>query len=238
MIKPELILPAGNHEKASYAMAYGADAVYAGVPGLSLRTKYISFDEFSLGKAIEEAHTSGKRFYVACNLFAHETDLGRLERFLDVIEGYGPDALIVSDPGVVRIIRKQKITIPIHISTQANATNSQAIQFWREEGNSFKRSFAIVEFTYSEGGQRYFALKKIDGNISDLHHEEQLRTGKQIPEKIIIDIFSNYKFYDADPPLIYMLELIYDHTLTTFPEESEYDAVDSKQYPVVNVSLE
>ena len=59
MIKPELILPAGNREKASYAMAYGADAVYAGLPGLSLRTKYISFDELSLGQAIEEAHQFG-----------------------------------------------------------------------------------------------------------------------------------------------------------------------------------
>jgi len=134
MIKPELILPAGNLEKASYAMAYGADAVYAGLPGLSLRTKYISFDELTLGKAIEEAHSLGKRFYIACNLFAHEADLSRLQRFLDVMEEYGPDALIVSDPGVIRIIRKRKNNIPLHLSTQANATNSQAIQFWREEG--------------------------------------------------------------------------------------------------------
>ena len=134
MIKPELILPAGNREKASYAMAYGADAVYAGLPGLSLRTKYISFDELSLGQAIEEAHSLGKRFYVACNLFAHEGDLNRLKRFFDVMEEYEPDALIVSDPGVIRIIRKRKSNIPLHLSTQANATNSQAIQFWCEEG--------------------------------------------------------------------------------------------------------
>jgi len=134
MIKPELILPAGNREKASYAMAYGADAVYAGLPGLSLRTKYISFDELSLGQAIEEAHSLGKRFYVACNLFAHEGDLNRLKRFLDVMEEYEPDALIVSDPGVIRLIRRRKSSITLHLSTQANATNSQAIQFWREEG--------------------------------------------------------------------------------------------------------
>ena len=80
-------------------------------------------------------HTSlGKRFYVACNLFAHEGDLNRLKRFLDVMEEYEPDALIVSDPGVIRLIRRRKSSITLHLSTQANATNSQAIQFWREEG--------------------------------------------------------------------------------------------------------
>jgi putative protease len=148
MIKPELILPAGNHEKASYAMAYGADAVYAGLPGLSLRSKYITFDEISLGKAIEETHGFGKRFYVACNLFAHETDLNRLERFLNVLKEYGPDALIVSDPGVIRIIRKRHLEIPLHLSTQANVTNSQAIEFWREEG--IERVILARELSFRE----------------------------------------------------------------------------------------
>lgn len=148
MIKPELILPAGNREKASYALAYGADAVYAGLPGLSLRTKYISFDELSLGQAIDEAHSLGKRFYVACNLFAHEGDLNRVDRFLDVMEEYKPDALIVSDPGIIRIIRKHKINIPLHLSTQANTTNSQALQYWREEG--VERVILARELRYEE----------------------------------------------------------------------------------------
>jgi len=148
MIKPELILPAGNREKASYALAYGADAVYAGLPGLSLRTKYISFDELSLGQAIDEAHSLGKRFYVACNLFAHEGDLNRVDRFLDVMEEYKPDALIVSDPGIIRIIRKRKINIPLHLSTQANTTNSQALQYWREEG--VERVILARELRYEE----------------------------------------------------------------------------------------
>ncbi|MCK4924086.1 MAG: U32 family peptidase [Spirochaetes bacterium] len=148
MIKPELILPAGNREKASYALAYGADAVYAGLPCLSLRTKYISFDELSLGQAIDEAHSLGKRFYVACNLFAHEGDLNRVVRFLDVMEGYKPDALIVSDPGIIRIIRKRKINIPLHLSTQANTTNSQALHFWREEG--VERVILARELRYEE----------------------------------------------------------------------------------------
>jgi putative protease len=148
MIKPELILPAGNREKASYALAYGADAVYAGLPRLSLRTKYITFDELSLGRAIDEAHSLGKRFYVACNLFAHEGDLNRVDQFLDVMEEYKPDALIVSDPGIIRIIKKRKINIPLHLSTQANTTNSQALHFWREEG--VERVILARELRYEE----------------------------------------------------------------------------------------
>lgn len=112
-----------------------------------------------------------------------------------------------------------------------------AFKSWCEGGNSFKRPFAIVEFTWSEGGQRYFSLKKIEGSISDSLHDEHLRKGKPIPEKIIIEGISNYKFYDADPPLIHMLQLIYDQTLTSFPEESEFDPVDGKQYPVISVSI-
>ena len=134
MIKPELILPAGDPEKARYATTYGADAVYAGMPGLSLRSKYISFDEVSLVKAIDDAHSIGKRFYVACNLFAHETDLNRVNRFFDVLKNQNPDALIVSDPGVMRAARQRKLGIPFHLSTQANVTNSQAVQFWRDQG--------------------------------------------------------------------------------------------------------
>ncbi len=148
MIKPELILPAGNREKVSYAVAYGADAVYAGLPHLSLRSKYISFNEHSLSQAVEETRGLGKRFYVALNLFAHEGDLDRVSRFLDYTVEQKPDALIISDPGILRLIRRRKIDIPLHLSTQANATNSEALNFWRDQG--VKRVILARELRYKE----------------------------------------------------------------------------------------
>jgi putative protease len=134
MIKPELILPAGNSEKAAYALAYGADAVYAGLPGLSLRTKYITFTEQSLYRTIEHVHGKGGKFYVALNLYAHEYDLDPVRALLTSLTSHRPDAVIVSDPGILRLMRKMNIDIPLHLSTQANTTNSESISFWRDQG--------------------------------------------------------------------------------------------------------
>jgi putative protease len=134
MIKPELILPAGNPEKAMYALAYGADAVYAGLPGLSLRTKYIDFTERSLAETIERVHEEGRRFYVALNTYAHEPDLEAVRAFLVSVIPHRPDAFIVSDPGILRIIREMGIDTPLHLSTQASTTNSEALRFWRDQG--------------------------------------------------------------------------------------------------------
>lgn len=134
MIKPELILPAGNPEKAMYALAYGADAVYAGLPGLSLRTKYIDFTERSLAETIERVREKGRRFYVALNTYAHEPDLKAVRSFLASMFPHRPDAFIVSDPGILRIIRDMRIDTPLHLSTQASTTNSEALHFWRDQG--------------------------------------------------------------------------------------------------------
>jgi putative protease len=148
MIKPELILPAGNLEKAEYALAYGADAVYAGLPGLSLRTRYTSFDENTLSAAVDETHRQGKRFYVAVNLYPHEHDLATVGRFLESLADSRPDALIISDPGVLRIIRRLRLDTPLHLSTQANTTNSESILFWRDEGIS--RVILARELSFTE----------------------------------------------------------------------------------------
>ena len=148
MIKPELILPAGDREKASYALAYGADALYAGLPRLSLRTKYTAFSEKSLQRAIEDTHAMGRNFYVAVNLFAHEQDLDPVKRFLDTLAPHRPDALIVSDPGIIRIIQKSGIDIPLHLSTQANTTNSESVGFWHDQGVT--RVILARELSYGE----------------------------------------------------------------------------------------
>jgi putative protease len=136
MIKPELILPAGSFDKVRYALAYGADAVYAGLPQYSLRNRYIDFDEDDLLAAIAYTRRRNRRFYAAVNLFAHEEDLLPVQRLLEVLSGMQPDGIIVSDPGIFRLIRNRGIDAPIHLSTQANTTNSESIGFWHDQGVS------------------------------------------------------------------------------------------------------
>lgn len=134
MKKPELVLPAGSMEKLRYAFAFGADAVYAGPPDTSLRANLNDFDLAKLVKAIEYTHGIGKKIYITLNLFAHEDDLGVVEKYVREMSEVSPDAFIVSDPGVVRLIGNIKSKVPLHISTQANITNSESVKFWQETG--------------------------------------------------------------------------------------------------------
>ena len=132
--KPELVLPAGSMEKLRYAFAFGADAVYAGPPDASLRANLNDFDLGKLIKAVEYTHSIGKKTYITLNLFAHEDDLGTVENYVREMAEVSPDAFIVSDPGVVRLIENIKSKVPLHISTQANITNSESVKFWKEAG--------------------------------------------------------------------------------------------------------
>ncbi len=146
---PELILPAGNLEKLKYAFAYGADAVYVGPPELSLRANLNEFDVLSIKKAIQYAHKLGKKLYVTLNLFAHEEDLKMVEKTAKEIAEEGPDAFIVSDPGVLRILKRELgDIIPFHLSTQSNTTNSESVMLWKDLG--IKRVILARELSYAE----------------------------------------------------------------------------------------
>ncbi len=134
MKKPELVLPAGSMEKLRYAFAFGADAVYAGPPDTSLRANLNDFDLAKLIKAVEYTHCIEKKIYITLNLFAHEDDLGAVEKYVRELSEVRPDAFVVSDPGVVRLIETMKSKVPLHISTQANITNSESVKFWKEAG--------------------------------------------------------------------------------------------------------
>ena len=147
--KPELILPAGNLEKLKYALAYGADAVYAGPPDLSLRANMNDFNITNLKDAILYTHKLGKKIYIALNLFAHEEDLKKVNNYASELSEYEPDAFIVSDPGILRILKNETSTnVPIHLSTQMNTTNSESIKFWIDQG--IKRIILARELTYKE----------------------------------------------------------------------------------------
>jgi putative protease len=135
MKKPELLAPAGKLDGLKTAILYGADAVYAGLPGFSMRARAkISLDEMRAG--IEFAHARGKKVYLAFNLFAHDRDFDSMPEASRVIGALNPDALIVSDPGVLMWMRENHPDVPIHISTQANICSAGAVKFWQGAGAS------------------------------------------------------------------------------------------------------
>lgn len=134
MKKPELIAPAGSLRKLKYALQYGADAVYLGMPDFSLRARINDFNLSRLQEGVEYAHKMNKKVYVTVNIYAHDYHLKKLEDFIKKVKQLKPDALVVSDPGVLKIIKKVYPKAKIHISTQANVTNWQAAKFWYDLG--------------------------------------------------------------------------------------------------------
>ena len=136
MRRPELLIPAGNLEKLRTALLYGADAVYVGIPGLSLRAPSAEMTPGDLAVGISEAHQIQAKVYAAVNTFARNSDLDVMLKAIPLLMDAGIDALIVSDPGLIRLIRSTAPQISLHLSTQANTTNIEAVRFWRDQGVS------------------------------------------------------------------------------------------------------
>ncbi|MDN6320587.1 MAG: tRNA 5-hydroxyuridine modification protein YegQ [Marinobacter sp.] len=132
---PELLAPAGTPEHLETAFAYGADAVYAGQPRYSLRVRNNSFkDVNALGAGIARAHALGKQFYLVSNIAPHNDKVRSYLRDLGPILEHKPDALIMSDPGLIMLVREKWPDQPIHLSVQANAVNWATVEFWRRQG--------------------------------------------------------------------------------------------------------
>ncbi|TWV84089.1 tRNA 5-hydroxyuridine modification protein YegQ [Moraxella sp. VT-16-12] len=132
--KSELLCPAGTFKNMQYAFAYGADAVYAGQARYSLRVRNNDFDEENLAKGISYAHSLGKKFYVVVNIQAHNA---KLKTFIDDIRPIiqmKPDALIMSDAGMIMMVREAFPEQAIHLSVQANAVNWATVKFWQQMG--------------------------------------------------------------------------------------------------------
>ena len=117
-----------------YAFAYGADAVYAGQPRYSLRVRNNEFNHENLQLGINEAHALGKKFYVVVNIAPHNAKLKTFIRDLKPVVEMGPDALIMSDPGLIMLVREHFPEMPIHLSVQANAVNWATVKFWQQMG--------------------------------------------------------------------------------------------------------
>ena len=149
MKKPELLSPAGSLKNMRYAFAYGADAVYAGQPRYSLRVRNNEFSkEQVLAQGIEEAHALGKLFFLASNIAAHNNKLKTYIRDLEPIIEMGPDALIMSDPGLIMMVRERWPDLPIHLSVQSNVVNYAGVKFWQSFG--LKRIILSRELSLKE----------------------------------------------------------------------------------------
>ena len=165
MRKPELLVPASSLEVLKVAVTFGADAVYIGGEAFGLRAKAKNFSMEEIKEGIAFAHEHGVRVYVTANILAHNGDLEGVRAYFEELKKIGPDALIISDPGVYQIAKEVYPEIERHISTQANNTNYGTYQFW-----------------YGLGAKRVVSAR-------ELSLEELKEIRRRIPEDMEIETF-------------------------------------------------
>ena len=156
---PELLCPAGSPEKLKYALAFGADAVYAGVPRFSLRAKENPYTNNSLKEDIEYCHRMDKKIYVTANILPQNRKLESFKKSIAMIAEAGPDGIIMSDPGMIQYVKKEFPALPIHLSVQTNTINWMSVAFWRDYG--VKRIILSRELSLQE-------LREIHTQVPDV----------------------------------------------------------------------
>lgn len=160
--KPEILAPAGSLEKMKTAFTFGADAVYFGIPNFSLRVRINQFDEDAILEAAEYCRNNNKKFYVTLNIYAHNKHIKDLPKHLEFVKKVAPSAIIISDPGVLNVVKRELPGTPIHISTQANVTNVEAVKFWQAQG--VERIILAREVTLDE-------IKEIKKEVPEMELE-------------------------------------------------------------------
>ena len=131
--KPELLAPAGNFEKMQFAFHYGADAVYIGGQDFSLRANAENFSLTEIKKAVKYAHKLNKKVYVTVNIIFHNEDIKNIENYLYELEKAKVDAVIISDPFLIDIIKNKTPNLEMHLSTQQSALNYETCKFFANE---------------------------------------------------------------------------------------------------------
>ena len=163
MSKIELLSPAGNVEKLSYAYAYGADAAYIGLKKFSLRVKADNFYEDEYKKVIElKNRYPGKRLHCALNISFHDEEIDSLKENLDYFKQYPIDAFIVQDIGIVPLLQKEFPNVELHLSTQASCVNSEAVKMYKSLG--FSRVVLGREISIDQ-------IKRIKDSVPDMELE-------------------------------------------------------------------
>lgn len=135
-MRPEILAPAGSLEKLKWALNYGADAVYVGGKNYSLRANANNFTDEELKEAVSFAHSKNKKVYVTVNMLFHNEDLKEIEKYLLFLEKINVDGLIVTDFGIISLIKKLNIKTPFIISTQESVTNYKTLEFYKSLGAS------------------------------------------------------------------------------------------------------
>ena len=135
LVPPELLAPAGSLAMLRTALAFGADAVYAGQPRYSLRVRNNDFGNLqALASAISEAHGAGRKLYVVSNVLPHNSKVRSYLNDMVPVVALAPDALIMADPGLIDLVRETWPELPVHLSVQANTVNFAGVRFWRKLG--------------------------------------------------------------------------------------------------------
>ena len=148
MRETELLIPAGSLDVLKTAVVYGADAVYIGGEVFGLRAKAHNFSKEEMKEGIAFAHERGVKVYVTANILAHNDDLPGVEAYFEELKEVGPDALIISDPGIFAIAKRVLPQMELHVSTQANNTNYGTYLFWHQLGA--KRVVSARELSLEE----------------------------------------------------------------------------------------
>ena len=133
MHRAELLLPAGSLVKLKTALLYGADAVYAGTPDMSLRTQS-KFSLEELKEGIDLVHAAGKKIYLTLNLYIHNEEAEKLPQFVATLKKLMPDGVLVADPGVFYYLKENAPELNRFVSTQANICSAQTVKFWQSMG--------------------------------------------------------------------------------------------------------
>ena len=159
----ELLSPAGNVEKLSYAYAYGADAAYIGLKKFSLRIKADNFYEDEYKKVVElKKQYPGRRLHCALNISFHDDEIDSLKQNLDYFKLYPIDAFIVQDIGIVPLLQKEFPDVQLHLSTQASCVNSEAVKMYKQLG--FSRIVLGREISLDQ-------IKRIKDSVPDMELE-------------------------------------------------------------------
>ena len=158
----ELLAPAGTFLKLKTAFKFGADAVYFAGKKFGLRAFAGNFEDDEIEKAVNYAHSLNKKVYITVNILAHEADFDGLKEYIEYLDKIGVDAVIAADVGIIKLIRDVAPNLDIHVSTQANVTNSYSAKFFQDMG--VKRIVLARELSIEE-------IKKIHEAVPDMELE-------------------------------------------------------------------
>ena len=158
----ELLAPAGTFLKLKTAFKFGADAVYFAGKKFGLRAFAGNFEDNEIEEAVKYAHSLNKKVYITVNILAHEADFDGLKDYILYLDKIGVDAVIVADVGIIKLIRDIAPNLDIHVSTQANVTNSYSVKFFKDLG--VKRIVLARELSITE-------IKKIHEEVPDIELE-------------------------------------------------------------------